>query len=90
MGLYDTERKTNNPHHRQLSEKLIAEHIDDLSQFGDGKKLMQYLIKIGRADNKAQNPEMTAQSLKMLDKMEEMTNKMEYNPADRNNQQTNE
>ena len=75
--MFITMDKTLNPHHKQLSEELIMEHIEDLSQFGDGKKLMQYLIMVGRADNKAQNPEMTANSLKMLDKMQKMTDEME-------------
>ena len=75
--MFITADKTANPHHKQLSEDLIMEHIEGLSQFGDGKKLMQYLIMIGRADNKAQNPEMTANSLKMLDKMKKMTDEIQ-------------
>ena len=55
----------------------MARQMIELSSVGDGKKLMQYLIMIGRADNKAQNPEMTAKSLKMLDKMEKMTSELE-------------
>ena len=48
---------------------------------------MQYLIKIGRADNKAQNPVMTGPSLKMLDKMEKMTNEIEYFVEDKHSEQ---
>ena len=74
--MFITEDKTFNPHHKQLTEGLIKEKIEDLSQFGDGDKLMKYLIMIGRSDNLAQNPSMTGKSLKMLDKMEKMTNEM--------------
>ena len=81
--MFITDEKTKNPHHKQLSNELILEHIDDLSNFGDGKKLMSYLIMIGKADNKAQNPEMTTKSLKMLDKMELMTSRLEYSPANK-------
>ena len=66
-----------NPNHKKLSNELINEQMIELSSVGDGKKLMQYLIMIGRADNKAQNSEMTAKSLKMLDKMEQMTSTLE-------------
>ena len=33
---------------------------------------MKYLVMVGRADNMAQNPEMTRDSLHMLDKMDDM------------------
>ena len=86
--MFITDDKTSNPHHKQLTNALIMGHIDDLANFGDGKKLMRYLIMIGRADNKAQNPAMTAKSLRMLDKMETMTNKLDYSPAGKQSEQS--
>jgi hypothetical protein len=56
-----------NEHHRVLSNDLLMEEIEDLNSVGDGKTLLRYLIKIGRSDNRAQNPQMTKPSLKMLD-----------------------
>ena len=73
-----TDEPNSNPHKKALSNELIVEQMDELSMVGDGKKFMQYLIMIGRADNLAQNPEMTGKSLGMLDKMEHMTNEIEY------------
>lgn len=78
--MFITENKNGNPHHKLLTNELIAEHVQELSSLGDGKTLMEYLIKIGRADNKAQNPEMTEKSLHMLDTMENMLKSM--NPSD--------
>ncbi len=65
-----------NPHHRVLNNSLLQEEIDDLNSVGDGKQLLHYLIMIGRSDNRAQNPELTAPSLKMLDCMTEMLNNL--------------
>ena len=64
--------ETKNPYHKKLTEKLIKEEINDLSQVGDGEKLMKYLVMVGRSDNLAQNPKMTKDSLNMLKKFDEM------------------
>ena len=61
-----------NKHHKVLSYQLINELVDDYSSIGDGKEILSQLIMVGRADNLAQNPEMTGNSLKMLDKMQNM------------------
>lgn len=63
---------TSNPHWRRLSDKLMEEEIEDLSEVGDGEKLLKYLIMVGRADNLAQNEKMTGESLAMLDKFDNM------------------
>ena len=68
--------KSKNQHWRVLNEKLIEEEIADLNQVGNGEKLLKYLIMVGRADNLAQNEKMTAQSLAMLDKFDEMLAEM--------------
>lgn len=73
MFMFITEESDGNPYHKPLTKKLIDEKVAELSEYGDGQKLMQYLIFIGRADNKSQNPEMTKNALKLLDKMEKMT-----------------
>ena len=83
MFMFITEDDDLNPYHKVLSEKLIKDKIDELSQFGDGKKHMLYLIMIGRADNKAQNPDMTENSLRLLDKMEKMTKDIEPAESDK-------
>lgn len=77
--MYITENKTANPYHRELSKELILEQVQELSAIGDGKKLMQYLIMVGRADNNAQNPELTQKPLHMLSSMENMLNSMPDN-----------
>ena len=71
--------KTDNPYWKQLSNDVIEEEIDDLNLVGDGFKLMKYLIWVGRSDNLAQNEKMTGESLKMLEKFEEMLEKLANN-----------
>ena len=61
-----------NKFHQVLDNKLLQQHVDKLSEYGDGKTLMKYLIWVGRADNLAQSPDMTASSLHLLDVMEQM------------------
>ena len=75
--MFITLDKTSNPHHNQLSENYIKKEIENLSCVGDGNQLMKYLIMVGRADNKAQNPQMTAESLHLLDVMDKMLDNMQ-------------
>lgn len=70
--MFIKEFKSDNPYWRTLTDEVILEEVTDLSSVGDGYKLMQYLLKIGRCDNLSQNEKMTGESLKMLDKFESM------------------
>ena len=70
--MFITENKTNNPYKRALTFKLIREEIADLNKVGDGRKLLRYLIMVGRSDSLAQNEKMTAGALRLLDKFDEM------------------
>ena len=65
---------TTNPYWKKLTPKLMDEHISDLKQVGDGNKLMRHLIMVGRADNLAQNPKMTSESLQLLNRCDEILN----------------
>ena len=47
--------------------EYLKEYIKGLNKFGDGKKIFEYLILVGIADNKAQNPKMTKEPLEMLE-----------------------
>lgn len=72
--------KTNNKYWRVLDEKLIREEIQDLSEVGDGKELLKQLVMVGRSDNLAQNPKMTAESLQLLDKFDQiLSNSITFN-----------
>lgn len=75
--MFITLDKTTNPHHNQLSKQYIEKEIKNLDCVGDGKQLMKYLIMVGRADNKAQNPQMTTGSLHLLDVMDSMLEEMQ-------------
>lgn len=70
---------TPNPYWRVLNEELLKEEIADLNKVGDGKKLLSYLIKIGRADSRAQNPSMTKEALHLLDSMDKMLTSLNLN-----------
>lgn len=62
--------KTNNPHWRELSPKIVEGEVADLNEVGDGNRLLGFLLKVGRADSLAQNPKLAKDSLKLLDLFE--------------------
>ena len=64
--------ETSNSYWRKLDHKLIDQEVKELSEVGNGEKLMKHLVMVGRADNLAQNPKMTEYSLKMLDTFDKM------------------
>jgi len=59
-------------HWRKLTPGLIEREIEDLNSIGNGAKYFDYLVKIGIADNRAQNPEMAGESLHMLKSCQKM------------------
>jgi putative nucleotidyltransferase with HDIG domain len=61
-----------NQYQTKLTEDFVQNKIEKLDWFGDGAKLMQYLVFIGMADNQAQNPNMTEKSTKLLEKYDEI------------------
>lgn len=73
--MFITMDKTTNPYHKQLTSQVINEEISDLNKVGDGYKLLNWLLLVGRADNYAQNEKMTQKSLLLLDKFYSMLNK---------------
>ncbi len=64
-----------NRFHHVLTPEYLGSEIEKLDKVGDGKVLMKYLIMVGIADNKAQNPQMTKESLHLLDVMNDMLEK---------------
>lgn len=64
--------KTSNPHWRTLTPQVVQDEINDLNLVGNGYELMQYLIYVGKADNLAQNPKLAGESLRMLDKFQQI------------------
>ncbi len=61
-----------NKFHKVLTMKLFESYVNEFNKVDDGTKIMEYLLKVGRADSSAQNPKMTKNSFKLLDAMEEM------------------
>lgn len=49
--------------------EYLKEYIDGLSACGDGKRIFGYLIMVGLADNRAQNPEMNGKSLAFIKRL---------------------
>lgn len=72
MFMFITLTDDGNKYHKVLTNDLIKDEIAELNKFGNGEELLQYLIMVGSSDNMAQNPEMTKNSLKLLDTMQEM------------------
>ena len=69
--------KNSNPYWRYLDNKVVNEEISDLNSVGNGKELLKQLIMVGRSDNLAQNPQMTAEPLRMLEKFEKLINNLD-------------
>lgn len=65
---------SSNRYWKKLTPELIEKEIEDLSTCGDGVKLLTWLVMVGRSDSLAQNPEMTQESLELLDLFDEMIN----------------
>lgn len=61
-----------NKYHKVLTSNVVDEMVDKYNHVGDGEKLLNQLIMVGRADNMSQNPEMTQNSFKLLDKMQQL------------------
>ena len=77
--MFITLEPTKNQHHKVLTPELLNEKINEFSGFGNGKKLLGQLIMVGRADSLAQNPKMTAKSLRLLDRMQLMLDEKNKN-----------
>lgn len=59
--------------------EYLKEYIKSLNKFGDGKKIFEYLILVGIADNKAQNPKMTKDSLEMIERIASTAKEIQVN-----------
>ena len=72
MFMFITLQDDTNPHHKTLTPELIHEKISSYNKIGNGYELMKYLIMVGKADNLAQNPQMTNTSLHLIEVMKIM------------------
>ena len=72
--MFITLQPDGNAYHHVLTPDLVKEHIHKLNEYGDGTQLLHYLTMIGLADNLAQNPQMTAESIKTVKAMQNMIN----------------
>jgi len=75
----------NNPYHHTLTQDYIRELISNLDKTFDGYTMMKYLLLVGRSDNLAQNPEMTSDSLHLLNVMTEMLQDQDIINISKNN-----
>lgn len=68
-----------NPHSDwqvKLTPEFIKDYVAQLDEeTGDGRRVFEWLIKVGIADNRAQNPAMTKNSLALIYKIRDMFNK---------------
>ena len=72
MFMFITLEDDGNKFHKVLTNELIKEEVEEFNKFGNGAELFKYLIMVGRSDNLAQNPELTGESLQLLNTMENM------------------
>lgn len=64
--------KPSNPYHKQLTMGLIENEIKQLNLVGNGEDLFKKLVLVGRADNLAQNEQMTEEPLRLLAQIDKM------------------
>lgn len=64
--------KPTRPWHIALTEQFVRDFIERLNSFGCGKRNFDYLMLVGIADNKAQNPALTGEPLKLIARVSEM------------------
>jgi len=76
MFMFITLNNDHNPYHYVLTMEYLKEKIEELDTVHDGQTMMKYLTMVGRSDNLAQNPEMTASSLVLLDHIDKMLNEL--------------
>lgn len=83
MFMFLTLENDYNPHHKVLTPHYLKQVEQELDQNFDGHDMLTKLTMVGRADNMAQNPEMTQDSLRLVDKMEKMLSEktQEENPV---------
>lgn len=65
-----------NPYWKELTDNLIKQEMQDLEEVGNGYKLMNFLIMVGKSDTLAQNPQMA--STEVHDKMEKMLCRIQF------------
>lgn len=71
-----TEKEDGNKHHKVLSKELIKEMVDKFNLVGDGVALMKELVLVAKADNLAQNPKLTQNSLSLINKIDRLVEEL--------------
>lgn len=65
----------------KLSSELIENLVETFASMGDGEKILEQLILIGMADNKAQNPDLTKESLEVLEEAKKMLEQLKQSKS---------
>lgn len=76
MFMFITLYDDGNKFHKVLTKKLVEDKINELNDIYNGKTMMKYLLMVGTADNKAQNPKMTKDSLILFETMKKMVDEI--------------
>lgn len=76
MFMFITLYDDGNKFHKVLTKELVEDKINELNDIYNGKTMMKYLLMVGTADNKAQNPKMTKDSLILVETMKKMVDEI--------------
>ena len=76
MFMFITLYDDGNKFHKVLTKKLVEDKINELNDIYNGKTMLKYLLMVGTADNKAQNPKMTKDSLILVETMKKMVDEI--------------
>lgn len=71
-----TTNNTTNPYLKQLNNDVVLEEIQRLNEVGNGYDLIYKLVKVGKADNGAQNHKMTGSALSLLEQYEKIADNL--------------
>ena len=71
-----------NKYHKVLTNSLLKEQIANLNKTYNGIKMMEYLTRVGIADNMAQNPSLTKESLEKINIIKNMLKNIKENTKD--------
>lgn len=70
LHFYAEDSDPHKDHYKKVDENLINELIKDFNEFGDGRKILNFLVLVGRADALAHTPENAKSKFKIFDKMD--------------------
>ena len=71
LHFYAEDSDPHKDHYKKVDENLINELIKKFNSIGDGTKILDFLVLVGKADARAHTPENAKSKFKIFDKIDE-------------------